>query len=303
MRIRCTHKRLFILSCLVAANMGLGHAAWAETAGKRAPDPARAAGMVAHKALYKIKMVKRKAGTLVSDVTGQMLYEWQPYCDAWISNTRFNMTYDYMETPPLHLTSDFTFHETFDGKGLTFSTQRKKDGNLFEEFRGSAKNENGTIKAVYSIPKGLEHDLPSGTLFPVSHTLEVLKKAKAGEHIFNAMIFDGSDDQGAVQLNTFIGKEADITPYLKDSPEFDKSLVNTKAWNLRLAYFPENNEENIPEYEMNVVFHENGVISHMLIEYHDFSVEQTLVAIEPLGDACDNTSADGQKGKDKPEKP
>ena len=41
-----------------------------------------------------------------------------------------------------------------------------------------------------------------------------------------------------------------------------------------------------------LIFHENGVISDMYVDYGNFSVTQKLTAIEPLGDACD---AQGKK--------
>lgn len=37
---------------------------------------------------------------------------------------------------------------------------------------------------------------------------------------------------------------------------------------------------------MSLIFHENGVVSDMVVEYKDFSVTQKLVALEPLSDAC-----------------
>jgi len=36
------------------------------------------------------------------------------------------------------------------------------------------------------------------------------------------------------------------------------------------------------DYEMDVIFHENGIISDMFIEYKDFSVTQKLVALEKI---------------------
>lgn len=102
------------------------------------------------------------------------------------------------------------------------------------------------------------------------------------DKFFKAVVFDGSDDEGPITINTFIGKEISQSPNYKDIKEINQSLLNVPAWNVRMAVFPETEEEAISDYEMSVIFHENGVISDMLVDYDDFSVTQKLVALEKL---------------------
>ena len=66
------------------------------------------------------------------------------------------------------------------------------------------------------------------------------------------------------------------------SPKIDPALLKTKAWNVRMAFFTPDKNQADPDYEMNAVFHENGIISDMLIDYNDFSVTQKLAALEKL---------------------
>ncbi len=248
--------------------------------------------LVPHKALYDIQLAGKKSGSQVVNISGQMLYEWQPSCDAWISNHRFNLFYEYADSPPLQVTSDFSTVESFDGKTLNFTSQRKRDGILFEELRGNAEiGKDGAGEAVYRLPKGLEFDLAAGSLFPMGHTLKVLEAVRNKQKFFTATIFDGSDAEGPVEVNAFIGKPVNVMAKMTPSEDLDASLINTPAWNVRLAYFPLSREEASSDYEMDLVFHDNGVISDMFIEYDDFSVTQKLVALEKMESTCKSETA------------
>lgn len=263
-------------------------------------DRATQAGFKPHKALYDIKLSSRKSSARVANIKGKMAYEWQPGCDAWTANHHFDMIYEYMETPPVRIKSDFSTYESFDGKDFNYTSQRKQADMVYEEIRGAvlSSSENVAMKAVYSIPEDLVIGLPEGTLFPMAHTLDVLKKIRAGKKFYNATIFDGSDEEGPVDVNSFIGKEMHyITPdALKDV--IDQDLVESKSWNIRLAFFPLSKVEPTSDYEMSLTFHENGVISNMDIDYADFSITQTLVALEKLSGSCDS---DAVVDKEEPE--
>ncbi len=268
-------------------------------------DPAINAGFIPHKALYDIHLSSKKSGAMISNLSGEMMYEWHPSCDGWISNYQFNMLYDYTEMPSVRITSNVSTFESYDGNRFSFNVQREKDGHPFEFFRGATvTEENGFPDSVlYSVPKGLKHKLPKGTFFPMAHTLSVFKKIKQGKQFYNAVLFDGSDDKKPVNVNVFIGKG-----YMYHQPKatskdnkniknksIDLALVNTKAWNLRLAFFPLDSSDTVPDYEMSVVFHENGVISRMEIEYADFSIIQNLIAIEVSDTGCNMSISGGNE--------
>ncbi|MGH1402686.1 MAG: EipB family protein [Alphaproteobacteria bacterium] len=253
-------------------------------------DPAREAGFVPHKALYDIYLSSKKSSAKVANIHGKMVYEWQPSCDAWVSSHHFDVTYEYVETPAMRITSDFSTYESFDGKDFNFTSQRKREGLVFEELRGNVRVQEEMSypnEAVYSIPEDLVFDLPEGTLFPMAHTLDVMDKINAGQKFYNATMFDGSDEDGPVNINSFVGKPTTFTPDEEHQKHIDAALIKNKAWKLRLAFFPLNRFEETSDYEMSVVFHENGVISDMEIEYDSFSVVQKLVAIEKLDSNCE----------------
>lgn len=260
-------------------------------------DQATKMGLVPHKALYDIRLTGKKSSANVANISGKMFYEWKPSCDAWITNHRYDLTYEYIEAPSVRVTSEFSTYESFDGKQYNFTSQRKTGGMVFEELRGAVEAQDTEYPnaAVFTIPEDLSFELPKGTLFPVAHTLDVLEKIKEGKKFYKATIFDGSDEDGPVDVNSFIGKPYEYQQDKLSSEGVDQNLVKGKVWNLRLAFFPLDAYSPTSDYEMSVVFHENGVISHMDIDYTDFSVSQNLIAIEPLEGACDNEQEDVQE--------
>jgi len=264
-----------------------------------APHCARAAGgaMAPHKALYDIKMVSKHSGSQVINISGRMFYEWRPECEAWVTDHRFNLFYEYADSPPIRVTSDFSTYEPYDGKSFDFTSRRKRNGELYEEVRGRAeRNEDGTGTAVYTMPPDQGFDLNKGTMFPMAHSLEILKLAREGKKFYNATVFDGSDNEGPMEINSFIGKPVDAASLVPADGMIDADLIRSPAWAVRMAFFPLMTPEADSEYEMEVVYHENGVISDMRVDYRDFSVTQKLLALEKVKVA----DCGGKSGKHAP---
>lgn len=278
-------------------NALIGLALFFGMAGGIYSGPARAAAsdmadtLVPHKALYDVQLTATRSGSQVLNISGKMFYEWKPTCDAWISDHRFNLFYEYADSPGMTVTSDFSTYEPYDGKSFDFTSRRQRDGVLYEELRGHAAmdgtGKNGGGVARYAVPAGLTFDLSPDMLFPMRHTVEMVRHAKSGQKFFSANVYDGSDEEGPVEINTFIGKQVNPLKTIVPSDKLDMTLLNTPAWNIRMAVFPDASQEEKSDYEMSLVFHENGIISDMQIDYEDFSVSQKLVALEKIkSDEC-----------------
>lgn len=242
----------------------------------------------AHRAIYDLDMVATRSGAQVIDIHGKMYYEWGPSCDAWVTNHRFNLVYEYADSPGMRISSDFTTYETKDSQNLNFSSRRKRDGKLYEDLRGHGNA--GAKEVIFTSPADLKFDLPQGVMFPTAHTLRVIEEAHKGTRFFSATVFDGSDEEGPIEINTFIGAKTNPMKAITPSKNLDMALLNTPAWNVRMAVFPLNSEEEKSDYEMSMVFHENGIISDMTIDYDDFSVHQSLVSLEKIdSDECSSS--------------
>ncbi len=235
-----------------------------------------------HKAIYDINLVATRSGSPIINISGKMFYEWRASCAGWIANHRFNLFYEYADGPAMAITSDFSTFESTDGKEFSFSAQRKRNDELYQEFRGTATVEGDKGKAEFTIPEDFTIDLYEDSNFPMAHTIKMIKHMMNNDKFFNAVVFDGSDDEGAVEINAFIGKEANVDSALLKDDAIEKDLLKPRAQNIRMAVFPLESDLSTSDYEMSIVFHENGVISDMLVDYDDFSITQKLIALEKI---------------------
>jgi hypothetical protein len=240
-----------------------------------------------HKALYNFRLVSAEPGAGINGVEGKMYYEQDATCDAWTTEHRFTTEYQYAERPPVTDASHYVSFETKDGQQFNFSSERQEDGQMTEQLRGSVeKAADGGAKAVYTRPDDIRYDLPQGYLLPTAHTIDVIRHAKAGEHFFSAILFDGTDAEGPVEVGTFIGKKAgpdEIKKIAGAGGKIDAALLKSVAWHVRMAVFPlKDADESAPSYEMEMTLHDNGVVSHAVVDYKTFVVEQNLAALEKL---------------------
>lgn len=254
-------------------------------------DKTGRAALAGHKALYDIEMISKRSSSQVLNIHGQMYFALQPGCDAWTTDHRFNLYYEYADSPPMQITSDFTTYEPMDGKSLAFNSRRKRDGEIYQELRGTAlRNDKGQSHVTYSLPEGLTFDVDQGGLFPMAHTALMLQNMKDGHKVFNAVVFDGSDEDGPIEVNTIIGKTMMPTA-VPAGPAIDAGLITAPARSVRMAFFPLIDDSPTSDYEMDVALHDNGVISRMKVDYGEFSVAQKLVALEKIASPVCGKSA------------
>lgn len=250
------------------------------------PTLAFAQELAPHRALYDFSLVASQPDAGLTGIGGKMYFELGDACDAWSTEHRFRTQYRYAEDRAILDTSHYAAYESKDGREFSFNSVSEEDGEVTEQLRGrAARTASGGTEAIYSRPQGVSHALPEGYLLPSAHTLEIVRRARAGEHFFSAVMFDGTDSGGPVEIGTFIGPPATPAELAKIAAggKIDKALLTPEAWHVRMAVFPLADGENIdPAYEMQAVMHANGVISDARIDYKAFSVQQTLAALEKI---------------------
>lgn len=240
-----------------------------------------------HKAVYKIKLTHAKSASQIVNITGEMTFEIFPTCGGWITNYTFDSKYDYADSPSVISISDFSTFESLDGKTLNFASQRGHNGNIVEEIRGVADKE--INEATYFMPEGLTFELPDDTLFPTIHTAEILKRAHKGDLFYNAVIFDGSDEEGPVQVNTYISeKKTSLDEEVSNNDKINSVVLTPAPYKVRMSFFPLASREATPDYEVELRLHDNGIVSDIMIDYDDFSLHQSLISLEKLENRCNN---------------
>ena len=240
--------------------------------------PAEALEIAPHRAIYDVRLSQLRSGTAVSDVDGQMLFQWADACDAWIVDQRYQLDFVYQEGQTVEVNTSYTTWETKDGLAFTFNLRRTSNGTVEEELRGKATLDDDGEGGVadFRLPDEHAQDLPAGTLFPTAHTIELIDRAMAGDPFFLATLFDGSEAEGLVELSAVIGdlQEAD--------EDAEDPLLAGPSWSVQMAFFALAQESATPDYEISVRLYANGVIDEMLIDYGDFVMVAELALLEPM---------------------
>lgn len=262
-------------------------------------DKTGRAALAGHKALYNIEMISKRSSSQVLNIHGQMYFALQPGCEAWTTEHRFNLYYEYTDSTPMQITSDFSTYEPLDGKSFDFTSRRRRDGELYQELRGTAtRDDKGYSHVTYATPANLRFEMKPGGLFPMAHTVSMMNHIREGHKVFNAVVFDGSDEDGPIEINTVVGKPL-LPAALVSGKAIDPVLITSPARRVRMAFFPLNKDDPTADYEMDVALHDNGVISDMKVDYGEFSVSQKLIALEKLDSPACGTGA-LQKGENQP---
>ncbi len=246
-----------------------------------------------HRALYALTMVESRANSNLARVEGRMAYEWKESCEAWITDQKLALDYLYVEGASMRFTSHFSSWENKAGSSFSFTVERTRNGRPAEEFRGAAEFEDGEGEAGYTLPDASTVALPADTVFPTEHLMQLLAHAEAGDVLYNATLFDGSDETGMMQASAFIGPVRSGKPDTASLPGEAVDLMQSPRRRVRIAFFEPESPDDTPDYEMEMTLHANGVVSDLRIEYEDFTLHGVLTGLEPLErpDGCEDLPA------------
>lgn len=249
--------------------------------------------IVPHKAIYTVRMAGVKNGSNVSDITGRMFFSWADNCHAWDVEQKTQLRFFYSEGEVSDSTTMLVSHESKDGRSYDFHVRHTADKEEPETAHGHAMlnadaNGIGVGSAFYKGTQKKEIILSGNTTFPVHHTLQLLANARLGKKFFTMNVFDGADDKGMNEINAFIDTSVAASTMLeKASTPTAGSLNNNpllaaRGWPIRMAFFAPDSETGSPDYEMDMVLLDNGIIKTMIIDYDDFAIRADLTDIKPL---------------------
>lgn len=246
--------------------------------------PAAAFQVQPHRAIYDLELATLRSGAAVADVSGMMLFEWADSCDGWIIGQRYQLDFLYPEAGEVAVDTSYTSWEAKDGSSFQFNLRTMTNGSVDEEIRGSAElpDSGGNGRAEFRLPEIQSEPLPEGTLFPTAHSLALLERAEAGDNFFVAVMFDGTEFAGPIELSAVIGPQAPAPEAAAAAFE----VMQRPSWPVRLAFFSQDAGAAAPDYEMELQIYDNGVVDHMLIDYGDFVLRGVLRDLEVLDPAC-----------------
>lgn len=124
-------------------------------------------------------------------------------------------------------------------------------------------------------------------MFPSQHMVEIIRRSQAGNTHFTATVFDGASVDDPYEISALIGEAP--TQNLPD--EVKKVLGEGARWKARLAYFPVAKRAETPEYELSVLYRDDGIVEAVRQDYDDHSIEARLRQIEILArPSCESTT-------------
>ncbi len=244
--------------------------------------------LVAHRAVYEMSLDDARSASGITGVDGRMVFEFTgSECDGYSLNMRMvtEMTNSQGQTNLTDLRS--STWEQGDGQKFRFQSAQYLNDKLGDVTMGRAVRPapNADVKVKISQPAAGELDLPAQVLFPTQHSFALIDAALAGQSLFQARIYDGSEKGRKVYDTTaFIGKmvKPGVDADKLEAAAKDKGLGDLASWPVSIGYFEAKGGDLTPSYQIDFRLYANGVSRELLIDYGDFSIHGTLTSLEYL---------------------
>lgn len=236
-------------------------------------------GLVAHRAVYDIDLLKSSDRSGIRAMNGRIVYEITgSVCEGFAVSFRFVTR---INTGRKSFVTDqrTTTFEDGAGKNLRFLTKSYVNDQFEKEVRGNAKRTDSGVDVSISKPESKNLQL-GNAIFTTEHLARIIEKAKIGETFFTADVFDGSDSADELMATTaVIGKKS------VDKPAGFDILDGKPSWPVSISYFSLKNEqrgENLPVYRVAFDLYENGISSNLKLYYKDYSLKGALRSVKLL---------------------
>ncbi|MHA1518290.1 MAG: cell envelope integrity EipB family protein [Alphaproteobacteria bacterium] len=247
-----------------------------------------ASKLVPHRAIYEMTLEEALSASGITGIDGRMVFEFTgSLCDGYSLNMRMvtQMTDSQGQINLTDLRS--STWEQGDGKKFRFQSAQYLNDKLGDVTMGRAVRDTpkAPVEVKLSQPSRSELNLNGPVFFPTQHSIALIEKALAGQKVFQARIYDGSEKGRKVYETTaFIGTE--VKPGSEgitlEAPAKENRLGDMPSWPVSIGYFDQTNGDLTPSYQIDFRLYENGVSRELLIDYGDFSIHGTLTSLEYL---------------------
>lgn len=241
------------------------------------------ADLLPHRVVYELDL--GKGGTLTGG-NGLMTFEIKDVCDGWAMDLKAEIALASEDGEIHRLGWSQVSWESKDGKRYRYFTRELSDGQETSRRRGEARRDtaDGAAKVVADLPEQAEFTLPTGTLFPVQHTVAMIKADADGAPYLLANLFDGSIDNAAVEVGAALGPgDAKWTPGGKSFAD----LKGVRSFPAALAFYMSGSPEGVPDTEQSMRLYANGVVGSLVFALGDLKVHAVMDELTPLaGEGC-----------------
>lgn len=239
--------------------------------------PVHATDLAAHTAHYAMKLLSARSGSNIETASGDIVVRWERDCSGWSMTNRTIFKIGYAGGQSIGFTIDAATWEAASGDDYTFLVRTAYDGKEAERVEGRARL-NGDERFVEFVqPEKKRVTLEPGTIFPMQHTEQVMKAARAGTKFVPATVFDGFTDGGSQFVTAIVGRKlASSSQELADFP----ALHDLAAWTISLAFFSQDAATSEPDSEIGMKMMDNGVAAWMDMDFGDFRLRGDLAKLQ-----------------------
>jgi hypothetical protein len=243
------------------------------------------AGLLPHRAVYNLELKDASERSGINNMFGRMVYEFTgSECEGYRVNFRFVTQIDSSGEKKVTDQQSTTFEDPKTGR-FEFESKTFNDDRLDKEVSGSAEKHSDKLTVDLTTP--IEKQLSLTTArFPTQHTIDVIERAKHGDHFFEARVFDGSDDgDKTLYTSTIVGSPVGVAADDPDDSNAGK-LKGEKTWPVTIAYFDDKaGTDALPTYRMSFKLYPSGVSRDLTMDYGDFVLKGNLVKLDFLPEA------------------
>ena len=246
-----------------------------------AVGPAQA-DLLAHRAVYELKLLKTSGTHAPTSVRGLIAYDFSgSACDGYTTNFR-QMIELGADEGPVHVTDiRSTTFEDAGFKTFRFKVSAINDGAPGEDIDGTAsRGADGTMAVQLKKPKATSLNFAAGVAFPTEHIENIIAAAKAGQTTLSRQVYDGSDS-GEKLFDTLTVISKPVATTGGSFVDTQDALKNVARWPVTISYFEVGGDSDKPSYVLSFDLYENGVSRDMKLDYGDFVLQGEMTNFVP----------------------
>jgi hypothetical protein len=247
-------------------------------------DPAAGVALVAHRAVYDLKLGEARGKRSLEAVRGRIVYDFAgSTCEGYALQFRQVTELDTGEGKVA--LSDLRSNSWEEGaaKTLRFDSENYLDRKLVDTVDGHA--DKGPDGVTVTLAKPNPTTLAIGTaVFPSEHMRRIIAAGRAGQSLLEVTVYDGSEDgQKVYQSLTVIGKTIAPDQHPPTDAAAGQALVaGADRWPVTISYFDRAKQggEQMPVYAIRFEAYDNGIARALTLDYGDFTVTGELTSLE-----------------------
>lgn len=239
-----------------------------------------------HRAIYALSLAQTRGVSQLVAVRGGILYDFGGNaCKGYSLTFRQVAELDTEEGKAARSDLLATTWESAGGKVFKFNSKNYVNGKLVEAVDGRAEHDATRTLVRLNKPARRTLDLLPIMVFPTEQTIRTIMAARAGRHILDFPVYDGSQSGGAAfDTLTVIGNR--IAPGARrpdDAAAGQPRLAGVPRWPVTISYFARTKTaqagEQTPDYTVSFELYANGISRAISLDYSNYVIFGKLVSL------------------------